>query len=70
MDTLNIIVGICVTFPFVFGAYLGFSEWTILLPTCFTSMLSFFVSVRLIPSIKHATHKAKDTKGRNQEWIH
>ena len=58
MDTSSAIFTSSVLFPFVFGAYIGFNEWEMLLPVVCTSLLSYLLTSKLIPSLKNATRAA------------
>jgi hypothetical protein len=45
-------------FPFFFGRFIGFYEWSLILPTMFTSIISYLINLKLIPSMKHTTREA------------
>lgn len=58
MDLFNTIICTATVFPFAFGFYLRFPGWNSLLPLFLISSISFFLTLRLIPTIKHMTKSA------------
>jgi hypothetical protein len=58
MDIYTTIICSSVVFPFAFSFYLNFTSWNTLLPLFAISSISFFLTLRLIPTIKQMTKAA------------
>jgi hypothetical protein len=64
MDLYTTTVISITIFPFAFGLYLNFQDWSSLLPLFLISGVSFLLTLNLIPTIKHMT-KASGLFGRD-----
>jgi hypothetical protein len=58
MVLFSILASACAIFPFAFGYYINFSDWSSLLPILLTSSLSYLTTIRLIPTLKNSTRAA------------
>ena len=58
MDFFSVIICICTAFPYIFGYYIGFKEWNLISPLMLASLVSFVISLKLIPSMKKKTKAA------------